>query len=62
METKPNYDTEKKTLEDIIIHEHDSCNTCQMRKLDVFDVDPHDKLNKETDFGLPTEVRVVPSP
>ena len=43
----------------VIKHFPDTCNIYEIRKQDVLYTDPHD--SHRTSFGLPTEVRIVPS-
>ena len=57
METQDKHHTNKGR--GLIKHFPDTCNVYGIRKQDVLYTDPHD--NHRTSFGLPTEVRIVPS-
>ena len=57
METKDKHHTNKGG--GLIKHFPNTCNVYGIRKQDVLYTDPHD--TRRTSFGLPTEVRIVPS-
>jgi len=42
-------------------HFPNTCENYNIKEQDVLSIDPHDKMLKDTSFGYPTEIRLVPS-